>query len=506
MREEWSNGLWIETDYDELDRPLIRRLPDQSRIEYEYCGPFLKKVSRFSLQGIELYSHIYEEYDTEGNPRIEKGAFETIYEFDRKGRKIRQQNPYFAETVEYDGLGNLIRKGDTTYTYDRLSQMTSESNHFTAHYDVHYNLREMNGQTIAIDSLNQIKGFQYDLNGNLILPGFVYDEFDQLIEVNGEKYLYDALGRRIQKGETAYLYIGDEEIGAFEHGIPKELKILGKNTPIAIEINQVPYAPVIDVQGVMRTLVDWQSKKIFKQNDCDVFGVGLSEEIPYAYTGKRYDSNTGLLYFGRRYYNPILRRWLTPDPIGSVDHSNLYQYVFNNPYRFRDPNGESVGGYLLGLGEIFLGGTLIVTGGVLEIATLGGFTIGLGMTTGTGALLIGHGLTMTTYHAQDIKFQNIAWKNTDVYAPDRPLPRDPRTKEPVPETDAPHTELGTKNGIKGKYPQAREFDVQGRPVKDIDFTDHGRPQNHPNPHEHKWKPNSTGGTPQRSPEADPLTK
>ncbi len=39
------------------------------------------------------------------------------------------------------------------------------------------------------------------------------------------------------------------------------------------------------------------------------------------------------------------------------------------------------------------------------------------------------------------------------------------------------------------------MDTQGRPVKDIDFTDHGRPQNHPNPHEHKWKPNPTGGTP-----------
>ena len=31
-REEWSNGLWIESDYDDWDRPILRRLPDQSRI------------------------------------------------------------------------------------------------------------------------------------------------------------------------------------------------------------------------------------------------------------------------------------------------------------------------------------------------------------------------------------------------------------------------------------------------------------------------------------------
>jgi len=75
-------------------------------------------------------------------------------------------------------------------------------------------------------------------------------------------------------------------------------------------------------------------------NDCDAFGKELSPEIPYAYSGKRYDATTGLLYFGKRYYDPILRRWLTVDPIGSVNHSNLYQYLFNNPYLYQDLNGE----------------------------------------------------------------------------------------------------------------------------------------------------------------------
>lgn len=340
LREEWSTGLWIETDYDELDRPLVRRLPDHSRIEYEYYGPFLKKISRFSSQGKELYSHSYDDYDAKGNPRIEKGLFQTTYEYDQKGRRTSQKNPYFVEAIKYDPSGNLIRKGNTTYTYDSLSQMTSESGKFTAKYDVHYNLQELNGQPIAIDPLNQIEGLQYDLNGNLIKTGFVYDEFDQLVEAEGEKFVYDALGRRIQKGQTAFLYIGNEEIGAFEQGVAKELKISGARDPIAIEINEMPCAPIVDVQGIIRSLIDWQTKEIFKQNDCDAFGMSLSGEIPYAYVGKRYDSEAGLLYFGRRYYDPTLRRWLTPDPIGPSNHSNLYQYLFNNPYLYRDDDGE----------------------------------------------------------------------------------------------------------------------------------------------------------------------
>lgn len=408
-REEWSNGLWIESDYDSWNRPIQRRLPDQSRIEYEYHGPFLKKISRFSKDDIELYTHVYENYDQKGHPHLSLGAFETVWEYDQLGRKIGQKNPYYTEVIEYDPSGNIIRKNGATYTYDALSQMTSESDRFRATYDAHYNLSELNGQPIAVDLLNQIEGLSYDLNGNLLRPGFVYDEFDQLVQSAEERSLYDALGRRIQKGALSFLYIGDEEIGVFENKKPKELKIPGLAAPIAIEINQTPYAPIVDVQGVTRFLIDWKTGDVFKQNDCDAFGSGLTDEIPYAYSGKRYDSKTGLLYFGKRYYDPACRRWLTPDPIGPEDHSNLYQYVFNNPLRFHDPTGESVGGYLLGLGEIVLGASIMAAGFSLELATIGGFTIGVGITTKTGAALIGLGLATTTYHAQDIKAPNVSW-------------------------------------------------------------------------------------------------
>jgi len=61
----------------------------------------------------------------------------------------------------------------------------------------------------------------------------------------------------------------------------------------------------------------------------------------------------------------------------------------------------------------------------------------------------------------------------------------------------PHTQRGQRDGRNGKDDQAREFDGSGRPVKTIDFTDHGRPGNHTNPHEHPHEPSATGGTPSR---------
>jgi hypothetical protein len=88
----------------------------------------------------------------------------------------------------------------------------------------------------------------------------------------------------------------------------------------------------------------------------------------------------------------------------------------------------------------------------------------------------------------------------------RTLPRD-KNGNPIPDVGRPHTQLGTKSGRNGDYTQAREwdYDAEGKlvPKRDIDFTDHGRPQNHPNPHQHDYIKNPTGGTPQHGP-AKPL--
>lgn len=62
----------------------------------------------------------------------------------------------------------------------------------------------------------------------------------------------------------------------------------------------------------------------------------------YRYTGKERDGETGLFYFGSRYYPPWLGRWMSCDPAGLVDSSNLYLYVAANPIRHLDPNGAGL--------------------------------------------------------------------------------------------------------------------------------------------------------------------
>jgi RHS repeat-associated protein len=60
----------------------------------------------------------------------------------------------------------------------------------------------------------------------------------------------------------------------------------------------------------------------------------------YKWTGREYDSNTGLQYDRTRYYDSESGRWTSDDPLGfSAGDSNLYRYVTNETTSFSDPSG-----------------------------------------------------------------------------------------------------------------------------------------------------------------------
>ncbi|WP_085709585.1 MULTISPECIES: RHS repeat-associated core domain-containing protein [unclassified Pseudomonas] len=56
------------------------------------------------------------------------------------------------------------------------------------------------------------------------------------------------------------------------------------------------------------------------------------------YSGKETDES-GLVYYGQRYYAPWLQRWTQPDKAGTVDGLNLYRMTANNPINFIDEQG-----------------------------------------------------------------------------------------------------------------------------------------------------------------------
>ncbi|REK22183.1 MAG: hypothetical protein DWQ42_17660 [Planctomycetota bacterium] len=60
----------------------------------------------------------------------------------------------------------------------------------------------------------------------------------------------------------------------------------------------------------------------------------------FLYTGRKLDTETGLMYYRARYYDPSLGRFVQRDPIGyAAGDSNLYRYVGNSPINAVDPSG-----------------------------------------------------------------------------------------------------------------------------------------------------------------------
>ena len=62
---------------------------------------------------------------------------------------------------------------------------------------------------------------------------------------------------------------------------------------------------------------------------------------PYLFNAKEFDEETGLYYYGARYYEPRLSIWLGTDP-KQDKYPNIHSYCFslNNPIKIIDPNGQ----------------------------------------------------------------------------------------------------------------------------------------------------------------------
>jgi len=65
----------------------------------------------------------------------------------------------------------------------------------------------------------------------------------------------------------------------------------------------------------------------------------------YKYSGKELDEEIGLnwYYFGARYYDPEIARWMSVDPLaGKYPSLSPYVYCANNPLKYIDPNGKDI--------------------------------------------------------------------------------------------------------------------------------------------------------------------
>jgi len=382
IEEKLQNGLTISYHYDKIGRVHLMTLPDKTSIRYEYAGPYLKYVKRYDFNGKMVYQHIYSERDLSGNSIEEKLAFggSLSHTYDKLGRVLEAKAPQWEENLTYNSLGELVQRrvhdqrGEVlcSYEYDSLEQLTKETGILphTYTYDSLYNRISIDQDLATTDGFNQIlsqgdESYAYDLSGNRVKKGtvtYTYDALDRLTSViqdNGTTvYTYDAFNRRMSKTflekQEKYLYADQNEIGASDGEKIQQLRVLGTGkgaeigAAVAMELGHEVFIPLHDHNGNVTCLIDTQGQvretiryNAFGEEEItDADGnLKTSSLTPWRFSSKRVDAETGWVYFGRRYYDPVTGRWTTPDPLGLEGEPNLYAYVGNNPLTHFDLYG-----------------------------------------------------------------------------------------------------------------------------------------------------------------------
>jgi RHS repeat-associated protein len=314
---------------------------------YNTFGELTNYIASFA--GSPLYSVTYTR-DALGRitKRVEtiQGATHTTeYGYDLAGRLSAVfEDGLLATAYDYDANGNRLKRTTATAvdvgSYDAQDRILSYGS-FTFLHNAHGDLEEMKDTLTGATT-----SYLYDPHGAL----------RQVMVPDGRfiEYLVDGQDRRIGKKvngvlERGWLYIDGLRPAAELDGagnVVARFVYAGRvNVPAYMIKGGAVYRVFHDHLGSARLIVDAVTGAIAQRLDYDEFGRVLLDTNPgfqpFGFAGGLYDSDTRLIRFGARDYDPVTGRWTARDPLGidSVD-ANLYLYAVGDPISFMDADGR----------------------------------------------------------------------------------------------------------------------------------------------------------------------
>ena len=271
----------------------------------------------------------------------------------------------FSRVYGYDALNRLLTMtapGDgcsgLSWTYDAWGNRTDQTHTGGTCFEFH----------AAADTNNRLVGsYSYDAAGNMTWDGahhYTYDAENRIISVDGgaATYLYDALGRRTSKTVgtfTDYAYdLAGNPVAEWKNTCGGQTcwttgYVYLSGQMVAEYRDDTTYFVLADHLGSTRVMTN-VDQTILDSMDYLPYGEQIAGDTgsTHKFTGKEQDSETGLDYFGARYYSSSLGRFTIPDwagsptaipyaDFGNPQSLNLYAYVRNNPLAGVDADGHS---------------------------------------------------------------------------------------------------------------------------------------------------------------------
>ncbi len=249
--------------------------------------------------------------------------------------------------LAYDGLNRLTSTtgnagiGSSTIRYDGLGNITYyQSKDSTLDYSYNTALNRLSGVSGTGSASKNYSSFSYDARGNITHNshrGFTYNLANQMVSSGSNNYLYDGFNRRVREEDskgTSYSFYNQEG------------SLLYRQTPEG-GINYIYLGNrLIAKEGVLEgALPESSGKQHYRP-----YGSSIEGEIDdVGYTGHKFDKELGLSYMQARYYDPVIGRFYSNDPVSAIEQSskgdpihgfNRYSYANNSPYKFIDPDGR----------------------------------------------------------------------------------------------------------------------------------------------------------------------
>ena len=251
------------------------------------------------------------------------------------------------------------------YAYDTIGNRLWSENTYTAN--------NLNQYTTILRDSPPPRGIVHDADGNMTQCGdwsFTYDADNRLNSVSSNGIIliinqYDHKGRRVRKttptAETTFLYDGwnliyEREIaGAVTNETyyywGKDLSGTlqgagGVGGLLYLKRNGTIYVPHRDANGNIVRYTDTAGNVVAEYtygafgNTLSAIGA-LADVFHFRFSTKYYDVETGLYYYGYRFYSPSLMRWINRDPIEEKGSVNIYAFCANNPIANYDRDGRA---------------------------------------------------------------------------------------------------------------------------------------------------------------------
>lgn len=324
------------------------------------------------------YDTLYRLIEAEGRQRVQEAA--------HCGNNIPQKHhahdlravETYLETFTYDHGGNLLTlrrnaNGNSAGSYSNQLVVSNTSNRAVSS-DLQTGLESEDVDRYFDEAGNQLETgtaleLQWNYRNNIAAVDFGSDKKAYYLYNSGGQRQRKVVEERSKNGkritETRYYGSVEEHLDYF---VPNEgdEQVDERYTTFRLSDGEQPFltwhqwtvgkAPqgetellwyqLSDMQDTVNLLLDGEgtilSREEFSPYGSTVYVDGNQNTQTlktHRYCNKERDEGTGFYYYGMRYYQAHLGRWLSADPAGTIDGLNLYAFVGGNPATFNDSNG-----------------------------------------------------------------------------------------------------------------------------------------------------------------------